>query len=169
MADTQKKVAVFICRGCDIGASLDVEALEKVAAEDRSVGLCRSHAFLCGDEGVAQIKEAVQSGVASVVIAGCSARFHSQTFSFDSCFVERVNLRELVVWSHEPNHEDTQMLAEDNLRMGITRALKAEIREPAKIDADRTILVVGGGPSGMAAAREASRAGYRRSARRKRS
>jgi quinone-modifying oxidoreductase subunit QmoB len=160
VADKQKNIAVFICRGCDIGSSLDMEAVEKVATEEPRVGLCRSHSFLCGEEGVAQIKEGIQFGVASVVIAGCSGRFHSQTFSFDSCFVERVDLRELVVWSHEPHNEDTQMLAEDNLRMGIARALKAEIQEPAKIVADRTILVVGGGPSGMAAAREASRAGY---------
>ncbi|MGA2964735.1 MAG: hydrogenase iron-sulfur subunit [Terriglobales bacterium] len=161
MADEKKNIAVFICRGCDIGSSLDIEALEEVAADEPRVGLCRSHSFLCSDEGVAQIKDGIKSGIASVVIAACSGRFHSQTFSFDSCFVERVNLRELVVWSHEPHNEDTQMLAEDNLRMGIARALKAEIREPAKIVADRTILVVGGGPSGMAAAREASRAGYR--------
>ena len=60
-----------------------------------------------------------------------------------------------------PSNEDTQMLAEDYLRMGIARAIKAEIREPFQLAADRTILVVGGGPSGMAAAREASRAGYR--------
>jgi len=161
VADEKKSVAVFLCRGCDIGASLDMEALEKVATEEHCVALCRSHSFLCGDEGVAQIKEAGRPGVASVVIAACSGRFHSQTFSFGSSFVERVNLRELVVWSHEPRDEDTQMLAEDNLRMGIARALKAEIREPAKVAAQRTILVVGGGPSGMAAAREASRAGYR--------
>jgi len=161
VGEEQKKIAVFICRGCDIGSSLDAEALEKVAAEEHAVGLCRSHPFLCGDEGVAQIKECVQSGVSSVVIAGCSGRFHSLTFSFPSCFVECVNLRELVVWSHESHDEDTQMLAEDSLRMGIARASKAEIREPAKIAAERSILVVGGGPSGMAAAREASRAGYR--------
>ncbi len=161
VADTQKNVAVFICGGCDIGASLDIEALEKVSSEDRRVSVCRSHPFLCGEEGVAQIKGLVQSGVTSVVIAACSGRFHSQTFAYDSCSVERANLRELGVWSHEPHDEDTQMLAEDNLRMGIARALKAETREPARIAAERSILVVGGGPSGMAAAREASRAGYR--------
>jgi quinone-modifying oxidoreductase subunit QmoB len=160
VADAQKKIAVFICGGCDIESSLDMKALEKVATEEHGVGLCRPHSFLCGDDGVAQIKEVIRSGATAVVIAGCSGRFHCQTFSFDSCFVERVNLRELVVWSHEPSNEDTQMLAEDNLRMGIARAVKAEVREPAKIAAERTILVVGGGPSGMAAAREASRAGY---------
>jgi quinone-modifying oxidoreductase subunit QmoB len=161
VADEKKNVAVFLCRGCDIGAALDIEALEKVAREERSVSVCRSHPFLCGDEGVAQIKESVQSGVTSLVVAACSGRFHSQTFASDSCFVERVNLRELVVWSHEPGNEDTQMLAEDNLRMGMARALKAEMREPAKLAAEPTILVVGGGPSGMAAARDASRAGFR--------
>jgi quinone-modifying oxidoreductase subunit QmoB len=161
VADAKKNVAVFLCRGCDIGNSLDIEVLEKVAKEAPCVSVCRSHPFLCSEEGVAQVKEYVQSGVTSLVIAACSGRFHSQTFASDSCFVERVNLRELVVWSHEPHDEDTQMLAEDNLGMGIARALKAEIREPVKIAAEPTILVVGGGPTGMAAAREASRAGYR--------
>ena len=161
MANEKKNVAVFLCRGCDIGTSLDIEALEKVAKEDSRVSVCRSHSFLCSEEGVAQIKEGTQSGVSSLVISACSGRFHSQTFAFDSCFVERVNLRELVVWSHAPHDEDTQMLAEDNLRMGIARALKIEIREPSKIAAEPAILVVGGGPTGMAAAREASRAGYR--------
>ena len=160
MADEQKKIVVFICGGCDIGSSLHMKALEKVAAEESGVELCRRHSFLCGDEGVTQIKEVIGSGATAVVIAGCSGRFHSETFSFDGCLVERVDLRELVVWSHEPHNENTQMLAEDNLRMGIARARKAEIREPARIAAERTILVVGGGPSGMAAAREASRAGY---------
>jgi quinone-modifying oxidoreductase subunit QmoB len=160
-ADERKNIAVFVCSGCGIGASLDTEAVEQVAGAERGVSVCRSHPFLCGDEGVAQIKEAIQSGAASVVIAACSGRFHSRSFSFDSCFVERVDLRELVVWSHEPHNEDTQMLAEDNLRMGIARALKRETREPARIAAERTILVVGGGPSGMAAASGASRAGFR--------
>ncbi|MFZ0481510.1 MAG: hydrogenase iron-sulfur subunit [Terriglobales bacterium] len=161
MADEQKNVAVFICEGCEIGSALDVDALKKTATEERRISVCRSHPFLCGDEGVAQIKEGIQSGAGAVVIAACSGRFHSRTFSFASCHVERVNLRELVVWSHEPDNEDTQMLADDNLRMGIARALRTEIREPAKIAAERSILVVGGGPSGMAAAREASLAGYR--------
>ena len=160
VADEKKNVAVFLCRGCDIEASLDIDALEKVATEECRASVCRSHPFLCSEEGIAKVKESIPSGVTSLVVAACSGRFHSQTFALDSCFVERVNLRELVVWSHEPGNEDTQMLAQDNLRMGIARALKAEIREPAKIAAERSILVVGGGPSGMAAAREASRAGY---------
>ena len=147
--------------GCGIGGALDTKAVEKAATAERRVNVCRSHPFLCGDEGVAQIQEGIRSGVAAVVIAACSGRFHAQTFSFDACFVERVDLREMVAWSHAPRSEDTQMLAEDNLRMGIARALRAETRQPAAIATGRTILVVGGGPTGMAAAAGAGRAGYR--------
>ncbi|MHC4178761.1 MAG: FAD-dependent oxidoreductase, partial [Planctomycetota bacterium] len=44
--------------------------------------------------------------------------------------------------------------------MGIARAKKAEVPEPFEAEIDKTILVVGGGPSGMTAALEAARAGY---------
>jgi quinone-modifying oxidoreductase subunit QmoB len=94
------------------------------------------------------------------VVAACSPRFLTDTFTFDGCFTDRVNLREHVVWSHEPNNEDTQMLAADYLRMGIARAKKAGVPEPFEAEIDKTILVVGGGPSGMTAAMEAAGAGY---------
>ncbi len=155
----EKKIAVWICRGCDIGASLDVEALEKLAAEC-GADLCRTHSYLCGDEGTELIKAGVELGVNSLVVAGCSPRFHTDTFTFDGCLTTRVDFRELVVWSHPPNDEDTQMLAEDYLRMGMARAKKASIPQPFDEKIDKTVLVVGGGISGMTAAMEAAKAGY---------
>ncbi|MHC4696279.1 MAG: hydrogenase iron-sulfur subunit [Planctomycetota bacterium] len=160
MSNKDKKIAVWICQGCDIGKSLDVEALEKVAAEECGADLCRSHPFLCGDEGVGFIRAEIKEGAKALVVAGCSPRFNTDTFTFEGCLTERVNLREQVVWSHPPNDEDTQMLAEDYLRMGITRAQKAEVPEPFDAEIDQTILVVGGGQSGITAALEAARAGY---------
>ena len=108
------------------------------------------------------IKSDVKDGASSLVIAACSPRFKTDEFHFEGCFTERVSLRELVVWSHEPNDEDTQMLAEDYLRMGIVRAQKAELPQPFEADIDKTILVVGGGLTGMTAAREAAQNGYER-------
>ena len=53
MDNGAKNLSVCICQGCDIGKSLDVEALEKVTTEDGfEVDRCQSHPFLCGDEGV---------------------------------------------------------------------------------------------------------------------
>jgi quinone-modifying oxidoreductase subunit QmoB len=156
----EKKLAVWICHGCDIAKALDVEALEKVAGEECGADSCRSHPFLCGDEGVDLIKAEIKEGAGALVVAGCSPRFNTDTFTFDGCLTDRVNLREQVVWSHPPNDEDTQMLAEDYLRMGIARAQKAEVPEPFEAEIDQTILVVGGGQSGMTAALEAARAGH---------
>ncbi|NQT37507.1 MAG: hydrogenase iron-sulfur subunit [Planctomycetes bacterium] len=160
MADNDKKVAVWICRGCDVGESIDVEALETLATGDCEADSCQSHACLCGDEGVELIKTGIQDGDNALVIAGCSPRFNTDTFTFDGCLTERVNLREHVVWSHPANDEDTQMLAEDYLRMGIVRAKKAEVPEPFEAEIDKTILIVGGGQTGITAALEAARAGY---------
>jgi quinone-modifying oxidoreductase subunit QmoB len=156
----EKKVAVHICRGCEIENALDVEALAKVAADEGKAALCRVQACACADEGVAAIRKDIQEGANALVIAGCSPRFNADVFAFEGCVVERVNLREHVVWSHEPKHEDTQALAADYLRMGIVRARKSELPEPFKEEIDKTLLVVGGGVSGLAAALEAAKAGY---------
>ncbi|MHC4405446.1 MAG: CoB--CoM heterodisulfide reductase iron-sulfur subunit A family protein, partial [Planctomycetota bacterium] len=160
MDKQEKRIAVCICQGCGIGKSIDVEALEKVAVDDGGAAICRCHACLCGDEGVELVKKEIQEGADTLVIAACSPRFNTDTFTFDGCLTDRVNLREHVVWSHPANDEDTQMLAEDYLRMGMARAQKATLPEPFEAEIDKTILVVGGGQSGMTAATEAARAGY---------
>jgi quinone-modifying oxidoreductase subunit QmoB len=156
----ENNVAVYLCRGCDIGASLDLDALRKVATEELNVGICRDHACLCGAEGRELIRQDLLQGVNAPVVAACSPRVMGEAFTFDGCRTERVNLREHVVWSHEPNDEDTQMLAEDYLRMGVVRAQKAELPEPFQEPIDKTILVVGGGVTGMTAALDAAAAGY---------
>jgi len=155
-----KKVAVYLCRGCGIGDALDVEALNKVATDNGKAPVCRAQDCSCSDEGVAEIRKDIEEGANSIVIAGCSQRFNADVFNFEGCLITRVNLREHVVWSHEPKNEDTQALAADYLRMGIARAEKAELPAPFNEDIDKTILVVGGGISGMSAALESAKAGY---------
>lgn len=99
-----------------------------------------------------------------------------------SNIVERVNVREQVVWSHDwtkqvqvktkdaegkeevktetkPN-EDTQMLAEDYLRMGIVKANKTSLPEPFLETFTKNILVIGGGITGLTSALEAANTGY---------
>jgi quinone-modifying oxidoreductase, subunit QmoB len=160
VTNTEKKVSVWICQGCDIGESIDVDALETLATGDCGADQCSCHSYLCGDEGVELIKKDIEEGANALVIAACSPRFNTDTFEFDGVLTERVNLREQVVWSHPADDEDTQMLAEDYLRMGVVKAQKAGIPTPLETEVDKTILVVGGGQSGMTAALETAAAGY---------
>jgi quinone-modifying oxidoreductase subunit QmoB len=67
-----------------------------------------------------------------------------------------------VVWTQPPGEEDTQMLAEDLLRMYITKVQKMALLEPFQPDEviNKTVLVVGGGITGMTAALGSADAGY---------
>jgi hypothetical protein len=153
------KAAVLLCQGCNIASSLDMGSLEKVAGKCEGVIHTRSVPFLCDEAGAQAIDEALALGANALVIAACAPRFHTHFFARQG-HTERVSLRELGVYSHEPKHEDTQMLAEDMVRMGAARATKVEIPEPQPLPVERTVLVVGGGPSGISAALGAARAGY---------
>ena len=154
-----KKLAVYLCRGCDIGGALDMDALSDVATDEYKVEICKAHDCLCGDEGRELMAADVADGVNSIVIGACSPRFMIDAFEFEDVLTTRVNLREQVVWSHEPNDEDTDMMAQDYLRMGIVRGKEANIPEPLQEEVDRTVMVVGGGVTGLTAALDAAGAG----------
>ncbi|MEM2787731.1 MAG: hydrogenase iron-sulfur subunit, partial [Archaeoglobaceae archaeon] len=117
------------------------------------------HPFLCSKEGFELISKDL-ANLDAIVIAACSPRVKTAVFNFDGKYVERVNLREGVVWSHEMNVH-TQELAEDYLRIGIVKAQKAEKPEPYKQETSKEILIVGGGVSGLTAAIEIAKAGYK--------
>ena len=156
------KLGVYICTGCGIGAAIDAAKLAKVSTGESKAALCRTDAWLCGSAACGKIRQDLDSGaVDAVVVAGCSPRFKAECFSFNrGAIVERVNLREHVAWCHKPQDEDTQMVAEDYLRMGIARARKTEPVEPMADEISKDVLVVGGGVAGITAALEAAEAGH---------
>jgi quinone-modifying oxidoreductase subunit QmoB len=160
-----KKYGVYICTGCGIGDSLDIDGLCATVKKARKTA--KTHPFLCGKEGVAMLqKDISEEGVNTLVIAACSRRVNFDIFRFEGCIVERVNLREQVVWSHpkgdkslEINH--TQMLANDYLKMGMIKVEKITLPDPYKLENfTKKILVIGGGITGISAAMDAAKAGY---------
>lgn len=171
-----KKYGVYICTGCGIGDSLDIEALAGVAGEE-GIGVVKTHAMLCGKEGTALLKKDIaEEGVNTLVIAACSRRVNFDVFRFDGCIVDRVDLREQTVWAHprsdfpalteeqkksEDHFDRVQMLAEDYLKMGMAKVKKVRLPEPYLVETlSKKVLVIGGGVTGMAAALDVAKAGY---------
>jgi quinone-modifying oxidoreductase subunit QmoB len=170
-----KKYGVYICEGCGIGEAIDIEELCDVPKEEGfPVKTCP---VLCSKEGVELLKKDIaDEGVNTLVLAACSRRVLYDTFRFDGCIVDRVNLREQVIWSHprseypaatEEQKDDEnfvdhlQLLAEDYVKMGMARVEKVDLPEAYQLESlCRTILVIGGGISGMSAAIEAAKVGY---------
>ena len=157
-----KKLGVYICSGCGIGDSLDLDKLSEVATKEYKVEICRTHPFLCSEEGAQLITKDIEAGVNTVLIAACSSRVKQDIFTYDtaSIVLERANLREHVTWTHLANDEDTQMLAEDYLRMSLAKAQRVLPPKPFQETINKTILVVGGGITGITSALEAAKAGY---------
>jgi quinone-modifying oxidoreductase subunit QmoB len=159
----ETKIGCYVCKGCEISQSIDVDALVELASKEGKAALSKSHDCLCNAEGVELIKNDIKSeGLDRVIVAACSGRVFPELFEFGpDVLVDRSNIREQVVWCHEPNDEDTQMLAEDAIRMACA---KVAVIAPPKAYTEETskdIMVVGGGVTGMNSALAAADAGYK--------
>ncbi len=160
----EKKYGVYICKGCGIGDAIDIEKLAKSAKsgviKEENI---KTHDILCSPEGIQLIKGDIKKdSINTIIIAACSPRVKFDEFDFPGSLVERVNIREFVAWMQPPKTDDTQSLAEDYILMGAIKAQKADLPEPAILEnLSNTILVIGGGITGMTAALESARAGYK--------
>ncbi len=157
-----EKIGVYICTGYGIGDALNIEELTNIATDDYKIEVVKTVPS-CEAEDLESVKKDIaEQGLTKVVIAGPSPRFYSPKTFPDNLIVEYVNLREQVVWCQPPNDEDTQMMANDYLRMGIVKAQKRQPLAPfpESQDINKTIMVVGGGIAGITAALDSAAAGY---------
>ncbi|MGD8562748.1 MAG: hydrogenase iron-sulfur subunit [Desulfarculaceae bacterium] len=160
-------IACYLCKGCGIGEALDFEKLTSALGEE-NISEVKQHETLCSPEGVAMIKADIEAGTEAVLIGACSGRYKTDEFSFGDIILERAPLRELAVWCSEASYEgeeeegeDRQMLAEDYLRMYGAKIAKCKPLEPFQLEEELAtgVMVVGGGPAGLAAALEAANSG----------
>lgn len=159
---SEAKNGLYLCEGCGIGETIDVGGLERAARADFKVAHCVRRSALCSDDSVEAIRQDLAAGtVDRLVAAACSPRVMSDRFRFDAAVVVRASLREHVAWSQPAGAEDTQMLACDQVRMALAQLAKTALPAPAKVEeVARSVLVVGGGVSGLTAALEAAKSGY---------
>ena len=158
------KIGLYICSGCDIGKAVDVEKLCEIGQDNEKIISCTSHPSLCSMEGVNLIRKDIDTNnLDSVIIAACSPRLKTDVFDFaEEILTERVNIREQVAWTQEAMHEDTQMAAEDYIRMGMEKVKSIDLPSPYIAEnISSEILVLGGGITGITAALEGSKAGYK--------
>ncbi len=159
---SEKKPGLYLCKGCGIADSVDLDALAGVAKSEVRIGRCVAREALCAPEGVAEIRRDIEEGAFDrLVVGACSPRVMADRFRFDGVPVVRANLREQVAWSQPARADDTQMLAADQIRMAATQMARTETSTPAALgEVARTVLVVGGGVTGLTAALEAAKSGY---------
>jgi quinone-modifying oxidoreductase subunit QmoB len=157
------KIGVYICKSCDIAKTLDIDQLVEDTNDETKASICKTHDVLCSQEGIASIQADIDGeGVDRVVVAACSPRVFSESFDFGGdVLTDRANLREQVAWCHTPDDEDTQMLGQDQIRMSVAKLGTVEPPEALIEETSKDLMIVGGGMTGMTAAKSAAAAGYK--------
>ena len=163
MADV--KIGAYVCKGCGLGERLDCDELATIAQRDGKAQVVQQHDFLCSEDGVKTIQNDIDNeGVNRVVIAACSRRAKTDAFNFENVTISRANLREGVIWirpDEDEARETTQEMAADYIRMSCAEAkFSTPPASEQEKGSNNTLLVVGGGLTGMTAAVEASKTGY---------
>ncbi len=166
------KTGVYICTGCEIGNNVNMEKVTEYIDEECSPAVMKQNPVLCSKEGAAQVQQDIDSeGLNTICIAACSPRVKWDVFNFGpNVLVSRANIRELGVWSFrdpelgEPEDEDLAdpltMLVRDYIRMGVVQAEKCAYPESEIVEPSNTIMVMGGGVTGLNAALNCARTGY---------
>ncbi|WP_316979613.1 CoB--CoM heterodisulfide reductase iron-sulfur subunit A family protein [Shumkonia mesophila] len=156
-----EKVAVYICHcGGNISDHVDVEALERMAAEMPGVTVSRRNHFMCSDPGQNMIIEDLKAGRADrIVVASCSPALHETTFrraaqraGVNPYLYEHANIREQVSWVHHGDGATAKAAALVGAAVAKARALQP--LEPIRVEAIRHATVIGGGIAGLKAARD---------------
>ncbi len=169
-----EKIGVYIDES-SVAPLLSAEELVAFV-KAKCAGACpivKSHKRLSSPDGVAMIKADVESGeIDAVMLAGTSPRVDWEVFDFgDKVIVDRVNLREFVTLSYknpdgsapvagQPVPRELTSMVQDYLRMGVVKLQKMAMPNPEIPETNKTILVLGGGWTGINAALAAAGAGY---------
>ncbi len=161
----EKKYAAYLCGGCGLGETFDLDAMEKVAKREGKMQVIKRHDCLCSAEGVQMIRDDIANdAVTHVLLGACSRRAKTEAFDFPEVAMTRANLREGVLWvvAKGSDHDEIrQEMADDYIRMGCAELKKMAVPagNPNRAS-NRRVLVVGGGMSGLTAAIEAAETGY---------
>ncbi|MFK4763412.1 FAD-dependent oxidoreductase [Desulfobaculum sp. SPO524] len=160
-----EKIGVYFDES-SVGPYLNVEELVEYVKTRWSTQcpVVAAHPVLPGEEGVKMIKSDIDAGtIDSVLICGSSPRVDWEFFDFGkNVLVERVNLREQcgMCCPDDAEADAKSLMAKDYINMGVIKLQKTTIPEPELIDTVKTVLVVGGGWTGLNAALHAARSGY---------
>lgn len=154
------------CSGT-LGSRLDLEILSRSLLSESGVVSVRRSSRLCLRDGLERLREDLQESRANALVIGaCTPRWllgrlkgSLASAGLDPHLVELVNLREQCAWAHQEKFRDSSLAqlraALEKIRAHAPFGQAVPPRPP-----HRGVLVLGGGPSGMAAALALSELGY---------
>jgi heterodisulfide reductase subunit A len=124
--------------------------------------------YSCSQDTQETITEIIkEKNLNRVVVAACTPKTHEPLFQetlvnagLNKYLFEMANIRNQDSWVHKNNPDLATQKARDLVRMAVHKVALMEPLNEAELNVDQTAMIVGGGISGMAAARSLARQGY---------
>jgi len=174
------RVGIFVCNcGGSIREVIDIPDMVAYYQGVDDVVLSRQVEYACTDEADSEIINLVrQHGLTHVVLAACSCCNLDQicfscsdrrvkcksnllsTQMRDNVYYEFVNIREHCAWVHTHQAEAATAKAKKLVNAGLARTRESQPLSRKTINIDRSVLVVGGGLSGLRAATNLASQGF---------
>jgi heterodisulfide reductase subunit A-like polyferredoxin len=169
VTNERPRIGVFVCRcGINIAGVVDVPSVAEYAASLPYVEFTADNMYTCSQDTQDTITKIIKKkNLNRVVVAACTPKTHDPLFQetlinagLNKYLFEMCNIRNHDSWVHKNNPDLATEKAKDLVRMAVSKVALMEPLEEAELEINQTAMVVGGGISGMAAARSLSRQGY---------
>jgi heterodisulfide reductase subunit A len=163
------RIGVFVCRcGTNIAGVLDVPAIAEYARSLPNVVHVEENLFSCSQDTQEKMTQVIkEQKLNRVVVAACSPLTHELLFQetvvnagINKYLFEMANIRNQCSWVHGGDAKAGTEKAKDLVRMAVGKVSLFEPMSEPKIKINQTALIIGGGISGMSAAKNLAAQGY---------
>jgi heterodisulfide reductase subunit A len=169
VVNERPRIGVFVCRcGTNIAGIVDVPSVAEFAKTLPYVEYATDNLYACSQDTQESISQIIrEKNLNRVVVAACTPKTHEPLFQetlvnagLNKYLFEMSNIRNQDSWVHKSNPGLATKKAKDLVRMAVDKAALIAPLKEAELDITPKAMVVGGGISGMAAARSLARQGY---------
>ena len=169
VANERPRIGVFVCRcGINIAGVVDVPRWPNMPPPCPMWNMPRTICIPVPRTPRKPLSKIIkEKKLNRVVIAACTPKTHEPLFQetltnagLNKYLFEMANIRNQDSWVHKNNPDLATKKARDLVRMAVYKVALMEPLKEAELEVNQTAMVVGGGISGMAAARSLARQGY---------
>ncbi|MBI4642407.1 MAG: hydrogenase iron-sulfur subunit [Deltaproteobacteria bacterium] len=164
---TESKIGIFLCEcGGKISNRIDLPQVSELLRYEPWEHL-GTYPYPCLAPGLEAMRQEVQAkGLNRILVGGCSSRVMKKKFTkalapvgVEKHQVEMINLKDHVAAVHEATPQELARKAVALIAGGMASLRLLEPYEPVSLPFEGPALILGGGVSGFAAARELARHG----------
>jgi heterodisulfide reductase subunit A2 len=157
----EPRIGVFICHcGKNIAGFLDVEKVTEVIKKLPNVDYAEHVMFACSEDSSKKIRDLIKDkNLNRIIVAACSPRTHGGLFQdtlleagLNKYLFEMANIRNQCSWVHSDDWEKATQKAIDLVKTAVAKVRLLEPLTEEEFSIIPSVLVIGGGISGMKAA-----------------